>query len=150
MAKKPEPTEPYIFLGKDVDTQPLPGSTEDLLREGWKIKTKLDTLKAELKGIEEKLIEKHQECSLVIPGLCRCPIATSVRVSFDDTDQNVEGLKNLFGELHRDYVKREVKHSATPALNKIAKDPAHKMYQKVAKFLNINWGAYGIKWNTSK
>ena len=148
--KPAEPNEPYISFGKDIPTQPLPGSAEDLMRAGWEIKTKIDNLTAELKAINAQLTGKYQECSLVIPELCRCPISTSVRVTLDDKKENIEGLRKLFGDLFATYVKRSVTHTPTKALVEIAKDPTHKLYPQVDKLLDIAWSKYAIKWTTPK
>jgi hypothetical protein len=149
-AKQAEPNEPYISFGKDIPTQPLPGSAEELMRQGWVLKTKIDALTADLKCINKQLTAKYQECSLVIPELCRCPISTSVRVSLDDKKENVEGLRTLFGDMFNTYVKRAVVYSPTKALSDICKDPSHKLYAKVSRFLDVKWSEYSIKWNTPK
>lgn len=151
MASQPEPNTPYIDMGKDLPKQKMPAATLKLVEKGWDIKTRMDALNAELKEINGKLIEKHQECSLVVPGVCRCPIAASVTVGInDDSPENVEGLKAIFGKELKKYLPRKVSFVPTTALKAIAKDPTHALYRKVCKFLQIKVSDYGIRWSTAK
>lgn len=150
MGTEPKPNEPYIDEGKDLPKQKMPAATLKLVEEGWAIKSEIDALNAKLKKVNEKLIDKHKDCSLVVPGLCRCPITASVTVGFDDSKENVEGVKGIFGDEHKQYLERKVVHSPTSALKAIAKDPTHKLYKKVAKFLKVKIADYGIRWSTAK
>jgi hypothetical protein len=125
---------------------PLDPADVRLVMQGWSIKKQIDELEAQLKAIQEQLIEAHGAgASLIVHGVCRASIAEreSVRI------QDAERLKQVLGFRFTDLVKTEVSYKPQPKLIEMACDADEPLQPAIGACLTVGKSAT-VTWRSEK
>ncbi|MDW8399833.1 MAG: hypothetical protein RMK90_14865 [Acetobacteraceae bacterium] len=122
----------------------LDAASVRLLLEGWALKGQIEALEAQLRAVNERLIEAHGAgATLIATGVCRATITARESVSIEDAER----LKGVLGFRFSDLVRTQVSYKPEGRLLEMAADgdeplaPAIRACLKVGESVSVTWRA---------
>lgn len=137
---------PGVKIAGGKDETPLDAASIRLVMQGWEAKKRIDDLKAELDGINARLIEAHGTgCALVVSGVCRASLTERQTVKVTDPER----LETVLGGRFIDLVRESVSYQAEPKLIEMATDADDPLQPSVAACLTVSTST-SVAWRAEK